>query len=579
VVRTSTTAVTDAPATAIGHGSRPGASRSVVHEGDVVLARWTVLVPVLIVAASAAITVARALGGPYSFWGDKAIEETAVQQAAAFEQTVGPFSYWGFFHPGPSMFYVLSPFYVFTGREPLSLALGALAINSACAFAIVVVARRMLGWWAGVSAAGLVAVHFLVWSGPGIWDHWNPSLIPLPFLLTALLCAAGWNGSWRTVIAAAVTGTFVVQTHFGALPLVCAAWLLGLCGLWIAHRSPGERQAVRKAEDAEAGGRRWSLAFAIAAGALVALMWVPPLVQQLTADSGDRNLSRLVAVARDGPSVSDGEPSDRSLPQAVKAVVHESTRVPLGASAPWTTAPVDLSKSDASVSRWLVWAASLLAAMVSIGWGVISRRLAAVGLGAMTLVVSLVGVVAAMRVPGGLYNYQLWGLAVSLYPGWIGAASAAGALLCRRLARSVAMASAGVALALAIVPAVAFAASLRAPELQPLGGQALASANVAEPFLRGRGSIYASWDPALFDVAEGVVATLRREHIDVHVSPSVEARFGTHLVADGDEQTAVVLLPKRASRSALTQLMPDWTCVGPTEEVSGIRIWILTRQC
>jgi len=71
------------------------------------------------------VALVQGFGEPFSFWGDKAVEETAVQQATELARGVGARSNWDFFHPGPLMFYMLGPLYRLTGNEPLAISIGA----------------------------------------------------------------------------------------------------------------------------------------------------------------------------------------------------------------------------------------------------------------------------------------------------------------------------------------------------------------------------------------------------------------------------------------------------------------------
>ena len=276
--------------------------------------RLGLLAPILLPVTLAMAALIGAFGEPFSFWGDKAVEETAVQQALVFDRSLGPHSNWRFFHPGPAMFYLLAPLYGLT-REPLALALGALAINTGAAVAAVLTACRWLGTGAVGITVGLVSLHLASWSPSGVWEHWNPALVPLPFLVTMLLCVSAWTGSWTPLLLASIPASFVVQTHVGAMIPLGMAGIVGVLGLALhrASESRSKAQSVSMDPSVTGEGTPWK----IPAVVLIALvvMWTPPMVQQVTASPGEGNLARLVTVALDGtglPEEGTGWPADRA---------------------------------------------------------------------------------------------------------------------------------------------------------------------------------------------------------------------------------------------------------------------------
>ena len=57
--------------------------------------------------------------------GDGAVIELYTLHATGFRQLLGPYSRFGFHHPGPAMFYVLAPFYAVSGHATASLSVAA----------------------------------------------------------------------------------------------------------------------------------------------------------------------------------------------------------------------------------------------------------------------------------------------------------------------------------------------------------------------------------------------------------------------------------------------------------------------
>lgn len=533
-----------------------------------------VLLPVVVPSLAAAAVLVSTLGDPISLWGDRALEQTAVHQAAGLRRSLGPHSNWRFFHPGPVMFYGLTPWYLLTGAHPVGLSIGALVMNTAWAVAIVAVARRVFDRLTAIVTAGLLALLYLSWSGPGMWEHWNPALVPVPLLLTTLLCVAAWKPSWRSLLAATVPASFVVQTHLSALPFVAAVVAMGTIGMVVAHRG-AKRTGATATPSAPAGRRAWVVPAAIVTA--VVAMWVPPLAEQVTAAPGEGNLSRIASVVRSGPAAASPEWSPS---QVWNAVVTESTRVPFRwAPAPWPTAPFDLAESRPSTGRRLWWFASIGTAVAACAWSARTGRRFVLGLSVSTLALSAAAVVVAMRITGALHNYQLWGSMVSLLPVWIGVSGAVGGAVARRLPVMDRRRVEAVALSMAAVPALLFCLRLERPAPDSLGEVALQAATIVAPELADGAPASMIWDVAHADVVPGVVATLLADGSDVRVAPWERYRFGDHFVADGTEPIGIILARSEASSREVRDLA-DTVCVPRwVGDADGIGVWVVARTC
>lgn len=216
------------------------------------------------------------VSGDYHPVHDLAQIELRVRDVGHHEVLLGPYSREGWYHPGPAMFFLLALPYRLTGGASVGMGVGALLINGAAVAGIVTVARRRGG--TPLFLITLVACGLLIRSlGPDfLRDPWNPSLPVLAFGLVLFLSWAMTCGeAWALPLGAGVA-SFVVQTHIGylalALPLVAwgAAWLVVL--------------AVRRPD--EVPRRRLALAALVTVG-VVAVLWAPAVVQQVTAEPGN----------------------------------------------------------------------------------------------------------------------------------------------------------------------------------------------------------------------------------------------------------------------------------------------------
>ncbi|MBX3284261.1 MAG: hypothetical protein KF703_02870 [Actinobacteria bacterium] len=290
-------------------------------------------------------------------------------------------------HPGPLELYLLSPF-AHVGRQPVpGVTVAAVAVG--------VVALGALGWallrlgGPGLAGAGLVAAGLVLWGlgGDVPASVWNPFVVAVPFaafLALAVATAGRRPGLLPWMLAAA---SFVMQTHLsyvGQVGLV-SAWVLAVVA-WRLRRDP------------ELGPDRARLA-AWSVG-VVAVLWAPPLWQQVTGSPG--NLGQILRSAT-GPG---GEVAGTSALGELGRVVG----VPVLGLRPRPDIVRVLPDLD-------VWSAAALAlpwvALLGLAWWAHRRGDRTAVRALATLGVVLLGAaITATRIPlsdGVLYQYYaLW---------------------------------------------------------------------------------------------------------------------------------------------------------------------------
>lgn len=207
---------------------------------------------------------------------DLAILELRTINAGRGQHLVGPYSRFGWSHPGPAEFYLLLPAYLLSGRKTAGLGLGAILLNLASIAGLAFVAWRILGVRRAapvvVFLAGLVS--FLGPSIPG--SAWNPHVTILPFALFLFLAAAfALKGPWY-LPAAAFVASGIVQTHLAYVPVVA---VVVAAALWERSRSTTFA--------AEWPGARRPVAVTLV---LLAALWLPPLVEELRETPGNLTL-------------------------------------------------------------------------------------------------------------------------------------------------------------------------------------------------------------------------------------------------------------------------------------------------
>jgi hypothetical protein len=359
------------------------------------------LVPFLVLAVA---LVAR-FGAHYFPAGDVAGIEVRVRDVGRHPVLLGLYSRDRWSHPGPASFYALALPYRLSGGSSVSLNIGALLINGGSIAAVALIARRLAG--VPVMLLTLVGCGVLVHSfGPSVTSSpWNPDMPVFPFAAVIFLTWAMLCGDTWALPLGAVATTFCVQTHIGYMLLAVPVFLLGLGGLLLSAR---QRPVATRAR---LPARRLVWAGTLA-GLVLAVMWLPPVIQQIDHSSlgNHGNLGNIVDYFTH-PS----EPLRHSFAQGYRLVSGqfglspEWTR-PRGAVNVFAIEPTLLD--HAPIPIWLV----AYALAITLFW----RRRAAVAT-RLAITVSLVlvlGVVWVARTPGIVYTYRVgwtWILAMTVF--------------------------------------------------------------------------------------------------------------------------------------------------------------------
>jgi hypothetical protein len=199
--------------------------------------------------------------------GDQATLDLRIRDVWTFSADTpltGPWSRFGWSHPGPTMYYLLALFSKVNGERAWASLVGNVLLQG---LAIGWMAR--LSWKSGGLSRmvpWLAVVTLSYWAtGPWILQQlWNPYL-PFPFFALLLLHASlVGSGQARRLAGMAFVGSFLVQTHVSyAIPV------LGVGGWALARLMVAEHRSGRSL-------RRWSLWRAPTI--VLAVLWFVPLV-------------------------------------------------------------------------------------------------------------------------------------------------------------------------------------------------------------------------------------------------------------------------------------------------------------
>jgi hypothetical protein len=217
--------------------------------------------------------------------GDSALLEFQVIGAMKFEQMLGPYSRYGWNHPGPMYLYFLMPIYWLAGQTWGAFLLGArfIALISAAVFMLLAsfVYRdqdRALGYSLLILAACFSWINQQTLS-----SEWNPSIVLLPYLVLILSCAIIAAGDLTALPIGIVAMSFVVQTWIGLAPVAILVLMASLV-IWFFPE-----MSIRLGLDTERTGQPSRIFFIV--GIMIIILWCLPVTEQITHRNG--NFSKI----------------------------------------------------------------------------------------------------------------------------------------------------------------------------------------------------------------------------------------------------------------------------------------------
>lgn len=241
-----------------------------------------VLAVALVVAALAPIiaVVITRIGRAYIPTSDIGLIDMRVRDVWSLHPPlVGPYSRYGWSHPGPLMFWLLAIPSGLTGQASWATLVGGALLQGIAIVWIAILAWRRAGL--ALLAAAMAGVS-MIYASTGSWvvlEPWNPH-IAMPFF--ALFVFQAWlfaTGDHRILLGAVVSGSFLVQTHVGYAPLVAVVTAVAVFYVVADFR----RNAADLA-DMKARVRR--------AAIVLVVLWSPAIVESFEHPPG--NLARVV---------------------------------------------------------------------------------------------------------------------------------------------------------------------------------------------------------------------------------------------------------------------------------------------
>src|SRR5215472_11437001 len=158
---------------------------------------------------------------------DIAVIELYTDLASHGRLLLGPYSRFGWHHPGPLYFYLQAPLYAASDRAGASLFAGAVAIN-VIAFAVLLWTIVREGRPVLAVAVGLACLAFAIRVPRFLASPWTPHVAILPTLACLGLAAAVASGRTQLLAATAFVASFVAQTDVALGPPIAAVVILTL---------------------------------------------------------------------------------------------------------------------------------------------------------------------------------------------------------------------------------------------------------------------------------------------------------------------------------------------------------------
>ncbi len=361
------------------------------------------------------------------FWGDQALIDMEARDSLLGRNLLGVYDRYGWHHLGPMWLLLLGVSRWLGGGSPDALIFGSCVLQAATAAAIVVVAARLrpglMAWWAALVVLGCE------WSLglDRLGTIWAPYSIALPTALFVLLIAhiVVSPKPWAATVAAAVCGSFLLQTDISTIVIV-AVLVLATPLLRLATRArpqPSTGPEAGRPSNGADRGRRWALqpgwgwsagnwrAGAASLVAVVVVLWLPPGIEQLTTSPGN-----VVQVYR----FVSTHPSDQTLETSLEAAGTVFGSFPLRVG--------ERSGKRDSDPAWLVdkpiwerpwYLAYIVLTIAAAALAVLRRQRQALALAATSCIAILAAGWSVGLIYGQLYPYLVFWTGALVVPAWV----------------------------------------------------------------------------------------------------------------------------------------------------------------
>lgn len=160
---------------------------------------------------------------------DDATLETRVVNASRDIQYLGPYSRFGWNHPGPLYFYILLPFYKLFSMGTQSLYVGAAFINILSVLILLFFLYKSENRYFFYLTAFFFSLYIYGFLGlPVFRNTWNPHVTILPFAAFIFVSVHLSRGNPAVLPLSIFLASFVIQTHVAYTPVIAVIFLVSI---------------------------------------------------------------------------------------------------------------------------------------------------------------------------------------------------------------------------------------------------------------------------------------------------------------------------------------------------------------
>jgi hypothetical protein len=161
--------------------------------------------------------------------GDDATLETRVINASRDVQYLGPYSRFGWNHPGPLYFYMLLPFYKLFSMGTQSLYVGAVFINIISVLVLLFFLYKSSENYFFFFTAFFFSLYIYGFLGLHVFRNiWNPHVTILPFAAFIFMSVHLSRGNISVLPLSILFASFVIQTHVAYAPVIGIMFLVSI---------------------------------------------------------------------------------------------------------------------------------------------------------------------------------------------------------------------------------------------------------------------------------------------------------------------------------------------------------------
>ncbi len=210
---------------------------------------------------------------------DMAIIESYTLLATQGKLLVGPYSRFGWHHPGPLYFWIAAPFYAAANFKSAGLHVAVQFINASSMIVAAWVAARFASPQLVATLFAATIAYF--WRARAILESlWNPHVPIAPAVALTVVCAAIATGEVALIPLAATVASFIAQTYVGLLPYAAGVSSIAITAALAASR---------RDRGVWIDPKTWRVLNLTAW--LLVILWSGPLAEQMANSPG--NLTRL----------------------------------------------------------------------------------------------------------------------------------------------------------------------------------------------------------------------------------------------------------------------------------------------